>query len=97
MMGKIQKKDFNPIPIELKKGYATFHHPLLLHGSGENKSDRSRRATVINVFADGTIAGSDETLLSGVPPFRFGDVIDGQFFTKLLDPKKPGFNHSQIG
>ena len=28
-----QKAQFKPIPIELKKGYATFHHPLTVHGS----------------------------------------------------------------
>jgi len=41
-----QKKEFKPVPIELKKGYATFHHPLMVHGSYENKSNRSRRAFV---------------------------------------------------
>ena len=27
-----QKASFQPIPIELPKGYATFHHPLMVHG-----------------------------------------------------------------
>ncbi|GGK34140.1 hypothetical protein GCM10007962_30720 [Yeosuana aromativorans] len=27
-----QKAEFKPIPIELKKGYATFHHPITIHG-----------------------------------------------------------------
>jgi ectoine hydroxylase-related dioxygenase (phytanoyl-CoA dioxygenase family) len=49
-----QRKEFNPVPIELKAGHATFHHPLLVHGYYENKSDRARRAFVLNVFADGT-------------------------------------------
>ena len=28
-----QRAAFRPIPVELKKGYATFHHPLPVHGS----------------------------------------------------------------
>lgn len=78
-----QKAEFKPVPIEMKKGYATFHHPLMVHGSYENKSTRSRRAFVINVFADGTHAVSDEPLLDGVPAVPKGEVIDGQFFPLL--------------
>ena len=54
-----QKAAFKPVPIELPKGYATFHHPLMVHGSYENKSNRSRRALVINIFADGTISATN--------------------------------------
>ena len=78
-----QKAEFNPVPIEMKRGYATFHHPLTVHGSYENKSQRSRRAFVLNVFADGTRSVSDEPLLTGVPPVPKGKTIDGQFFPLL--------------
>lgn len=78
-----QKKEFKPIPIELKKGFATFHHPLMVHGSYENKSDRSRRAFVLNVFADGTISNTDEELLSGVPKVAKGNKMEGKFFPLL--------------
>ena len=78
-----QKAEFKPIPIEMKKGYATFHHPLMVHGSYENKSDRSRRAFVINVFADGTRSVSDEPLLEGVPVVPKGEPMKGQFFPLL--------------
>jgi len=37
-----QKAAFHPVPIELKRGYCTFHHPLLVHGSFENRSERQR-------------------------------------------------------
>jgi ectoine hydroxylase-related dioxygenase (phytanoyl-CoA dioxygenase family) len=73
------------IPIEMKKGHATFHHPLLVHGSFENSSDRPRRAFVLNVFADGTWSDSDEPLLEGVPAFRKGEKIEGQFFPLLYE------------
>ena len=43
-----------PVAIELKKGECTFHHALTIHGSFENRTERPRRATVINVLLDGT-------------------------------------------
>lgn len=82
---KVQKKEFNPVPIELKKGYGSFHHPLLVHGSYENYSEQSRRAFVLNVFADGTRSDSNEELLSGVPAIPKGKPMNGQFFPLLLD------------
>lgn len=80
-----QKKDFEPVPVQLKRGYATFHHPLMVHGSYENKSERSRRAFVLNVFADGTRSNTDEELLAGVPPIPKGNRIEGRFFPLLFD------------
>lgn len=78
-----QKAAFKPIPIELKKGYATFHHPLLVHGSYENKSERSRRAFVLNVFADGTHSDIDDDFLDGIPFVKKGKKMEGQFFPLL--------------
>lgn len=79
-----QKAAFQPIPIELKKGYATFHHPLMVHGSYKNNSPYSRRAFVLNVFANGTTSNSDEPLLNGVPPILKGNKIEGKFFPLLF-------------
>jgi ectoine hydroxylase-related dioxygenase (phytanoyl-CoA dioxygenase family) len=81
-----QKAAFKPVPIELKRGYGTFHHPLLIHGSYENKSPRSRRAFVLNVFADGTFANSDKELMPGTPLIPKGEKIGGQFFPIIFDP-----------
>lgn len=75
-----------PVAIELRAGEASFHHPLLVHGSFENRTNRPRRATVINVFRDGVRSASDETLLDGVPAIRAGDPMDGPFFPRLFDP-----------
>ena len=80
-----QRKNFNPVPVETKAGEAIFHHPLTLHGSGENKSDKPRRAFVINVFADGVKSDSNEVLLTGVPPVLKGEKMQGQFFPLLYD------------
>mgnify|MGYP000203385788 CR=1 FL=1 len=82
-----QKQEFKPIPIQLKRGYASFHHPLLVHGSYENKSEQSRRAFVLNVFADGTISNTNEQLLNGVPIIKKGDKMEGKFFP-LIYPTK---------
>ena len=79
-----QKKEFKPVAIELKQGEASFHHPLMVHGSFENCTGRPRRAAVLNVFADGVVSASNEPLLDGVPPISFGQRIGGQFFPLLL-------------
>lgn len=78
-----QKREFKPVPIELKKGEASFHHPMMLHGSYENRSDKPRRACVINVFRDGVISDSDESLLEGVPLIPRDQKIEGRFFPLL--------------
>lgn len=80
-----QKAEFKPIPIEMKKGHGAFHHPLLVHGSYENKSDRSRRAFVLNVFADGTRSVTNEELLAGVPIVPLGEKLKGKFFPLLYE------------
>ena len=73
----------NPVPIELKAGEAAFHHPLLVHGSRENRSSHPRRAAVLNVVRDGVCSAADESLLSGVPAIPKGQPLDGQFFPML--------------
>jgi hypothetical protein len=83
-----QKRDFKPVPIELKKGECSFHHPLMVHGSYENRTDRSRRAIVLNVFRDGVISASDEPPLEGVPAIPKGQKMTGQFFPLLFDPQE---------
>ena len=56
----------NPVAIELEAGECSFHHPLMIHGSFENRTNGPRRATVINAFRDGVRSASDEPLLDGV-------------------------------
>ncbi len=84
-----QKESFKPVAIELKPGEASFHHPLLVHGSYAKSTARSRRATVINVFRDGVLSASDQPLLAGVPAMAMGNKVDGQFFPLLFDPDNP--------
>jgi len=95
VLSPAQLLDFQKhVPIELKKGYATFHHPLLMHGSFENRTERQRRATVINVFRDGVLSDSDEPLLSGVPPISKGQTMGGKFFPLLNLPQDPTASHN---
>ncbi len=83
-----QKAAFRPIPIELKKGECAIHHSLMVHGSYENRSERPRRATVINVFRDGVKSSMDDEPLEGVPPVPSGQPMGGQFFPLLYDPNR---------
>ena len=78
-----QRADFRHVPIELARGEATFHHPLMVHGSLANVSDRPRRGAVINVVRDGVRSVSDDPLLEGVPPVPAGTPLGGQFFPLL--------------
>ncbi|MDX6612889.1 MAG: hypothetical protein QOD75_2075 [Blastocatellia bacterium] len=79
-----QKQEFRPLAIELKQGEASFHHPLMVHGSFENHTGKPRRAVVLNVFADGVVSASNEPLLHGVRPIAPGQRIGGQFFPLLF-------------
>jgi ectoine hydroxylase-related dioxygenase (phytanoyl-CoA dioxygenase family) len=78
-----QRSRFAPVPIELRAGEASFHHPMMIHGSFENRSSRPRRAAVINMFRDGVISNSNEPLLSGIPVIPKGKKLDGRFFPLL--------------
>jgi ectoine hydroxylase-related dioxygenase (phytanoyl-CoA dioxygenase family) len=81
-----QKQAFQPVPIELKRGQCSFHHPLTVHGSYENRSDQPRRATLVNVFRDGVRSASNEPLLAGVSVIPKGQKIEGRFFPLLFEP-----------
>jgi ectoine hydroxylase-related dioxygenase (phytanoyl-CoA dioxygenase family) len=85
-----QRTMFQPIPVPLKKGQASFHHSLTIHGSQKNRSAGPRRATIINVVRDGVRSGSDEPLLAGVPVISKGSPLRGQFFPLLFDPAAIG-------
>ncbi len=70
----------NPVAIEMKRGECSFHHPLMVHGSFENRTDRPRRAAVVNMFRDGVHSASNERLLDGVPAIPAGQKMEGTFF-----------------
>jgi ectoine hydroxylase-related dioxygenase (phytanoyl-CoA dioxygenase family) len=85
-----QQADFDrKVPIPLGRGEATFHHPLMMHGSYANRSERPRRATVINVFADGVRSNMDGTSMPGAdhyPKVAKGALMGGPYYPLLFDP-----------
>jgi ectoine hydroxylase-related dioxygenase (phytanoyl-CoA dioxygenase family) len=85
-LSSAQVDQFQPVSIELKAGECAFHHPLMVHGSYENRTDRPRRAVVLNTFLDGVASASNEPLLEGAPPIPVGEKVAGQFFPLLFDP-----------
>lgn len=78
-----QLAEFEPVPIELRKGECSFHHPLMVHGSFANTSEKPRRGVVINFVADGVVSDSNEPLLDGVPVIPKGEKLAGRFFPML--------------
>jgi ectoine hydroxylase-related dioxygenase (phytanoyl-CoA dioxygenase family) len=86
VLNERQWEQFNaPVSAEVKAGYATFHHPLMVHGSRDNRTDRPRRATVINVVRDGVCSQSDQPLLDGTDAIPPGEPLGGKFYPLLLD------------
>ena len=90
VLTEAQQKEFNPVSAPLKRGQATMHHSLTIHGSHLNQSSRPRRATVVNLCREGTCSDSNEPLLEGVPVIKRGKRLDGEFFPLLFDPQVVG-------
>jgi ectoine hydroxylase-related dioxygenase (phytanoyl-CoA dioxygenase family) len=77
---------FRPTPVPLAAGQASFHHPLTVHGSYENRSPGPRRATVVNYMAPDTRSAEGRApLLAGTPVVARGEVVEGQHFPIVLD------------
>jgi ectoine hydroxylase-related dioxygenase (phytanoyl-CoA dioxygenase family) len=77
------------VAVEMKRGEASFHHPLLMHGSHANRSNRPRRATLVNVFADGVRSNmweEDRPGTAGYPHVPRGERMGGTYYPLLLDP-----------
>jgi len=82
-----QIKQFDrQVMVEVKAGECAFHHPLLVHGSQENRSERSRRAAVVNYVRDGVVSATSSPLLEGVPALKAGEALQGTFFPLLYSP-----------
>ncbi len=77
------------LPNELPKGYASFHHPLMMHGSYENYSDQPRRAVVINAMSSSTRGNTKDysrlDALKSFPAMPHDKILDGNGFPLLFD------------
>ena len=72
---------WRPQLVPVRAGQATIHHSHVLHGSDSNRSDRWRRACVLNYMAAHVrVAGGSEPLLKGVPRLPQGALVDGPDF-----------------
>jgi len=77
-----------PHAVELRAGECSFHHPLMVHGSYENRTDRQRRAVVLNFCRDGVSSASDEPLLTGTDVIPSGQLLGGRFHPLLYNPQE---------
>lgn len=91
-----QRSAFDPVPAILKAGEASFHHPMVLHGSYENTSAQPRRAVVVNFIRDGVYSDSDEPLLAGIPAIPRGEPVAGRFFPILGRSSGAEFSKSGV-
>jgi hypothetical protein len=93
ILNKEQLEQFDKrVANELPKGYASFHHPLTMHGSYANTSDRPRRATVLNAMSSHTLGNtagySRLDALKTFPAMPQDQVLDSNFFPLLFDGDK---------
>lgn len=95
ILTKEELENFQLRPALLKKGEASFHHSMAVHGSYANTTEHPRRAAVLNYFADGVISNTDSPMLFPKEDQRFhvaanipkGQKMDGQFYPLVFDPK----------
>lgn len=82
----------NRVANELPKGYASFHHPLMIHGSYANYSTRPRRAVVLNAMASTTLGNTANyeriDALHNFPLMEQDRVLDSRFFPLLFEGDK---------
>lgn len=77
---------------ELPRGYASFHHPLTMHGSYANHSERPRRAIVLNTMDHLTLGNrvgyERPDALKSFPPMVQDEQMGGSCFPLLFDGDK---------
>ncbi|MFN3244967.1 MAG: phytanoyl-CoA dioxygenase family protein [Planctomycetota bacterium] len=77
---------FAPRAVPVPAGSATFHHSHTLHGSDANRSERWRRAVVLNYMAaDTRVADGSRPLLDGVPLLPEGALVEGDDFPIVFE------------
>ncbi len=78
-----QQQAFLPVPIELKRGQCTFHHPLMVHGSYANRSERPRRATLDQRLQGWSAIGIGRSAVGGRSSYPKG-AQDGRSIFPLV-------------
>ena len=82
-----EKQQFTPVPGLLKKGQISIHHPFTVHGSYPNRSNKSRRAAVVNYFVTGTRSQTNDPLLNGMEVIGKGKELTSRFFPLVFKPQ----------
>jgi hypothetical protein len=72
------------VPAELPKGFASFHHPLMMHGSYGNTSVNQRRATVVNVMREGVLSNCAGKDMGNFPTVPTDQPMTGPCYPALL-------------
>ncbi|XP_065841249.1 phytanoyl-CoA dioxygenase domain-containing protein 1-like [Oscarella lobularis] len=80
-----EKADFKPTPSNLKKGEASFHHPLMVHGSYQNRTNKPRRAAVVNYIGDGVKSDTDTLILGNTETIKKGLPMTGRFYPLVYE------------
>jgi ectoine hydroxylase-related dioxygenase (phytanoyl-CoA dioxygenase family) len=77
---------WQPVAVPVRAGQATIHHSHVLHGSDRNRSERWRRAVVLNYMgAHVRVADGATPLLRNVPCLATGELVDGEHFPIVWD------------
>ncbi|MEO6597875.1 MAG: phytanoyl-CoA dioxygenase family protein [Planctomycetota bacterium] len=77
---------WSPVAVPVRAGQATIHHSHVLHGSDQNRSERWRRACVLNYMgAEVRVADGGAPLLRGVPALPTGALVEGADFPIVFD------------
>ena len=82
-----ERQQFAPVPGLLKKGQISIHHPFTVHGSYPYRSNKPRRAAVVNYFVTGTRSQTDEPLLKGMEVIHKGNELKSRFFPVVFQPR----------
>lgn len=76
-----QGASWRPVAVPVRAGQATIHHSHTLHGSDQNRSERWRRAAVLNYMGGHVrVADGSAPLLRGAPLLPTGALVDGPMF-----------------
>jgi ectoine hydroxylase-related dioxygenase (phytanoyl-CoA dioxygenase family) len=80
---------WRPVAVPVRAGQATVHHSHTLHGSDRNRSERWRRAAVLNYMGGHVrVADGSAPLLRGAPLLPTGAVVDGELFPLVWPPDR---------
>lgn len=78
---------WRPVAVPVRAGQATIHHSHTLHGSDRNRSDRWRRAAVLNYMGGHVrVADGSGPLLRGTAPLPAGALVEGECFPLVWPP-----------